>query len=243
MSALLSTEELERALREVGAERYHDKHPFHRLLHGGKLSRGQVQAWVLNRYYYQARIPAKDAHLIARLPTAELRRAWRSRLVDHDGADGREGGLARWLRLASAVGLDPNYVASTQGLLPGTRYAVDAYVDFVRDRTVLEAVASSLTELFSPQIIAERVSGMLANYDFVSAESLAYFSARLGEAPQDAAFALAYVKREARTRHEQEQVIAAVRFKCDVLWTQLDALHFAYVEPALAPPGAYRIEP
>jgi pyrroloquinoline-quinone synthase len=237
--SLLSPDQLETALRAIGAERYHDKHPFHRALHGGKLNRGQVQAWALNRYYYQARIPAKDATIIARLPSADLRREWRRRLVDHDGDAPGTGGVARWLRLAEGVGLDPTYVASTEGLLPGTRHAVDAYVNFVRDRSILEAIASSLTELFSPTIIAERVSGMLANYDFVTRETLAYFTPRLTQAPQDCAFALAYVKERARSREDQEAVLNALRFKCGVLWAQLDALHFAYVAPGYTPPGAF----
>lgn len=239
MSALRSPAELEAALHAIGAERYHNLHPFHRMLHGGRLNRGQVQAWALNRYYYQCRIPAKDATLLARLPTAELRRAWRSRLVDHDGEGPGEGGIARWLRLAEGVGLDPDYVASTEGLLPGTRFAVDAYVNFVRDRTVLEAVASSLTELFSPNIIAERVAGMLSHYDFITAETLAYFEPRMTQAPKDVDFALSFVKQHARTAEQQEQVLAALRFKCGVLWSQLDALHFAYVAPAVVPPGAF----
>jgi pyrroloquinoline-quinone synthase len=237
--SLLSPDQLEQALRAIGAERYHDKHPFHRALHGGRLDRGQVQAWALNRYYYQARIPAKDATIIARLPTADLRREWRRRLVDHDGDAPGTGGVARWLRLAEGVGLDPAYVVSTEGLLPGTRHAVDAYVNFVRDRSILEAVASSLTELFSPTIIAERVSGMLESYDFITRETLAYFTPRLSQAPQDCAFALAYVKEHARTPEDQEAVLAALRFKCGVLWAQLDALHFAYVAPGIIPPGAF----
>jgi pyrroloquinoline-quinone synthase len=237
--SLLSPDQLEEALRAIGAERYHDKHPFHRALHGGKLDRGQVQAWALNRYYYQARIPAKDATIIARLPTAELRREWRRRLVDHDGDAPGTGGVARWLKLAEGVGLDPAYVVSTEGLLPGTRHAVDAYVNFVRDRSILEAIASSLTEMFSPTIIAERVSGMLENYNFITRETLAYFTPRLTQAPQDCRFALAYVKEHARTPEEQEAVLAALRFKCGVLWAQLDALHFAYVAPGIIPPGAF----
>ena len=132
----------------------------------GKLDRGQIQAWALNRYYYQARIPAKDAYLVARLPTPALRREWRRRILDHDGDDEETGGIARWLRLTDGLGLDRDYVISTAGLLAGTRFAVDAYVDFVRDRPLLEAVASCLTEMFSPQIIAERVSGMLAELRF-----------------------------------------------------------------------------
>jgi pyrroloquinoline-quinone synthase len=236
----LSPEKLERRLREIGEERYHIHHPFHHLLHGGKLDRGQVQAWALNRYYYQASIPAKDASLVARLPTPELRREWRRRLVDHDGDGTAPGGIERWLRLTDGLGLERDYVVSLRGLLPGTRYAVEAYVNFVRFRSVLEAVASSLTEMFSPNIISQRVAGMLRNYDFVSEATLAYFTPRLTQAPQDVAFALDYVKQHARTREQQEQVLDALRFKCDLLWAQLDALHFAYVSPGLPPPGAFR---
>ena len=240
MSALLSPSELEAQLRAIGAERYHNLHPFHRLLHDGKLNKGQVQAWALNRYYYQASIPAKDASLLARLPTTDLRREWRRRLEDHDGDGSKPGGVERWLVLTRGLGLADDYVTSLRGLLPATRFAVDAYVHFVRERSILEAVASSLTEMFSPAIISERVSGMLRNYDFVSEETLAYFTPRLTQAPQDVEFALGYVKREARTREQQEQVMDALRFKCDLLWAQLDALHYAYVAPGNIPPGAWR---
>ncbi len=235
---LLSPEALEVALRAIGEERYHNRHPFHKLLHGGKLDRGQVQAWALNRFYYQSQIPIKDASLIARLPTSELRRAWRSRLIDHDGDGSAPGGIERWLKLAEGVGLDRDYVISTTGILPATRFAVEAYVAFVRDQSILDAVASSLTEMFSPTIIAERVEGMLANYDFVSQDTLAYFTPRLTQAPNDAKFALNYCKENARTRQEQEGVLAALRFKCDVLWVQMDALWGAYVDGHI-PPGAF----
>jgi pyrroloquinoline-quinone synthase len=236
---VMSPEELADALRAVGAERYHSLHPFHRLLHDGKLSRQQVQAWALNRYYYQATIPIKDATLLARLPTADLRREWRSRLVDHDGDAPGKGGVARWLKLAEGVGLDRDYVESGAGILPATKFAVDAYVAFVRDRSILEAVASSLTEMFSPGIIAERVSGMLKHYDFITQDTLAYFTPRLTQAPRDSDFALAYVQQHARTQADQQAVLAALRFKCDVLWAQLDALHHAYVLPATPPPGVF----
>jgi pyrroloquinoline-quinone synthase len=238
-SHVLTPQELEAALRAIGAERYHNLHPFHRLLHGGKLDRGQIQAWALNRYYYQRQIPIKDASLIARLPTAELRRAWRSRLIDHDGDGTSPGGIERWLKLAEGVGLDRVYVESTEGILPTTRFSVDAYVNFVRERSVLEAIASSLTEMFSPTIIAERVEGMLRGYPFITLDTLAYFKPRLSQAPRDADFALAYVKAEARTEAEQQAVLNALRFKCGVLWAQLDGLYLAYVEPQLIPPGSF----
>jgi pyrroloquinoline-quinone synthase len=239
--ALLPPEDLQRRLRAIGAERYHNLHPFHRLLHDGNLSKAQVQAWALNRYYYQANIPAKDATLVARLPTPELRREWRRRLVDHDGDGEKPGGVERWLRLTDGLGLDRGYVTSLAGLLPATRFAVDAYVAFVRERTILEAVASSLTEMFSPTIISERVSGMLRNYDFIDEQTLAYFTPRLTQAPRDVEFALRYVTEHAHTRDDQESVMAALRFKCDLLWAQLDALHHGYVTPGLPPPGAFRL--
>nr|WP_294518532.1 pyrroloquinoline-quinone synthase PqqC [uncultured Rhodopila sp.] len=238
MTSLLSADQLEAELRAIGAERYHSNHPFHQRMYRGELTRGQIQAWALNRYYYQCNIPAKDATLLARLPTPALRRAWRSRLIDHDGQGDQPGGIERWLRLTDGVGLDRDYVMSTRGILPSTRFAVEAYVAFVRDRSLLEAVASSLTEMFSPTIIAERVSGMLANYDFISRDTLAYFQPRLTQAPQDARFALEYCKTEARTPQQQEAVLAALRFKCDVLWAQMDALWGAYVEGHI-PPGAF----
>jgi coenzyme PQQ biosynthesis protein C len=239
VTALLTEDELEVALRDIGARRYHRLHPFHHLLHGGKCTKGQVQAWALNRYYYQAMIPLKDANLISRCHDQDLRRIWRSRLVDHDGDGEQEGGIERWLRLTDGLGLDRDYVVSEQGLLPATRFAVDAYVRFVREKTLLEAVASCLTELFSPEIISERLEGMLQNYDFVSPDTLAYFVKRPPQAARDSDFALAYVKTQARTPEAQSLVLKALEFKCDVLWAMLDALHHAYVEPKHIPPGAF----
>jgi coenzyme PQQ biosynthesis protein C len=236
---LLSAEELEAALRDIGAQRYHRLHPFHGLLHGGKCTKGQVQAWALNRYYYQAMIPLKDASLIARCEDQGVRREWRSRLHDHDGETEGDGGIARWLKLTDGLGLDRDYVTSLRGLLPGTKFAVEAYVHFVREKTLLEAIASSLTELFSPVIIGERVEGMLKGYDFVTAETLAYFAKRPPQAKKDSDFALDYVRRNARTPAEQRMVLDALEFKCGVLWSMLDALHFAYVEPGYIPPGAF----
>ncbi|MEA2904375.1 MAG: hypothetical protein QOI12_1762 [Alphaproteobacteria bacterium] len=239
MTGLMTGDELEARLRDIGARRYHRSHPFHHLLHGGRCSKGQVQAWALNRYYYQAMIPIKDASLIARCSDPDLRRNWRSRLVDHDGDGENEGGIERWLRLTGGLGLDRDYVVSERGLLPATRFAVDAYVHFARDKTLLEAVASCLTELFSPEIISERLDGMLRNYDFVSADTLAYFVNRPPQAARDSDFALSYVKRHATTPQAQEAVLKALEFKCDVLWAMLDALHHAYVVPKHVPPGAF----
>ncbi len=241
MNTLMSPDELEQELRGIGASRYHILHPFHKLLHGGHLNREQVQAWALNRFYYQAMIPIKDATILARMEDPELRRIWRQRIVDHDGENAGDGGIERWLMLTDGLGFSRDYVTSLQGLLPATRFAVDAYVHFVREKPLLEAIASSLTELFSPNIISERVSGMLKNYDFISERTLAYFGKRLTQAPRDADFALAYVKANAHTPKEQALVCDALRFKCNVLWAQLDALQHAYVEKdAVIPPGAWQ---
>ncbi len=236
---LRSGEELEAALRRIGAERYHNRHPFHRLLHGGRLTRGQVQAWALNRYYYQSRIPMKDSALMARIVDPELRREWSQRVIDHDGTREGQGGVARWRKLCVAVGLDEEMVKREEGILPATRFAVDAYVRFVAEKSLTEAIASSLTELFSPGIIKERVTGMLAGYDFIDEETLSYFKPRLDQAPRDAEFALAYVKEHARTPEERRLVCAALLFKCDVLWSQLDALNHAYVLGGGIPPGCF----
>ena len=236
---LRSADELEAMLRRIGAERYHIHHPFHRLLHGGCLSRGQVQAWALNRYYYQSRIPMKDAALLSRCEDRELRREWLVRVLDHDGMGEQEGGIMRWLRLCEGLGLDPAYVRSEAGILPATKFAVEAYVRFVRERTLLEAIASSLTELFAPKIHEERIPGMLRGYDFVSEEMVAYFRRRLDQAPRDAGFALAYVRQHATDPEKRAAVAYALLFKCDVLWAQLDALHHAYVLGGGVPPGAF----
>ncbi|WP_034856389.1 pyrroloquinoline-quinone synthase PqqC [Sinorhizobium sojae] len=232
-------EALHARLLEIGNQRYHDKHPFHVMLHGGRASTTQVRAWVINRYYYQSRIPMKDAAFLSRCEDPELRRAWRSRIEDHDGGLDEGGGIRRWLRLAEAVGLDPQYVASTRGVLSATRFAVDAYVAFVRERPLIEAVASSLTELFAPKIHSERITGLLEHYAFADDAALAYFRQRLNEAPRDVEFGLAYVLGHADTREKQDAAAAALTFKTDVLWAQLDALYFAYVVPGRIPPGAW----
>jgi pyrroloquinoline-quinone synthase len=233
-----SAADLETVLREIGATRYHNLHPFHHLLHGGKLNKGQVQAWALNRYYYQSTIPIKDAVVVSRFRDRATRLEWRHRIADHDGDATSEGGIERWLKLTSGLGLDAAYVESTEGILPATRFAVDAYVHFVRDRTPLEAIASSLTELFAPNLHEERISGMLAHYDFVNPQIMSYFSRRLQQAPRDAGFALDYVKAHAKTPGERRLVCDALIFKTNVLWAQLDALHHAYVDGHI-PPGAF----
>lgn len=232
-------ENFEARLRQIGAERYHDLHPFHDRLHGGDCTPDQVRAWVINRYYYQHSIPIKDAAFMSRVEDPDLRRIWRSRIEDHDGTDTNEGGIRRWLRLAEAVGLDRDYVQSRAGVLPATKFCVDAYVRFVRDKTLLEAVAASLTELFAPKIHANRIQGLLKNYEFADDSSLSYFQNRLKEAPKDVAFGLSWVLDHADTQEKQDMAAKALEFKTDVLWAQLDALWSAYVAPARIPPGAW----
>jgi pyrroloquinoline-quinone synthase len=238
----MPTAEFEAAIRAVGPERYHDLHPFHHMLHGGKLNKGQVQAWALNRYCYQSAVPRKDAALVSRVHDREFRRDWTHRILDHDGLPPDEpGGIERWLVLTDGLGLDREYVVSRRGALPATIFAVESYVTFVREQPLTVAVASSLTELFAPKIHKERISGMLENYDFIDDKVMAYFKRRLMQAPRDANFALEYVLKNARTRDEQDACVEAVRFKCNVLWSQLDALQHAYVEGNV-PPGAFRPE-
>ncbi|WP_028034321.1 pyrroloquinoline-quinone synthase PqqC [Chelativorans sp. J32] len=237
-SPLESAEALEKRLYEIGAKRYHNLHPFHRMLHGGKLNKGQVQAWALNRYYYQSSIPIKDAVVLSRFRDRNIRLEWRHRIEDHDGDIGTEGGIERWLILTDGLGLDRAYVESTRGILPATRFAVDAYVNFVGQRTPLEAIASSLTELFAPNLHEERIAGMLEHYDFITPNVMAYFKRRLDQATRDAQFALNFVKEHARTPEERQAVCEALIFKTNVLWVQLDALHHAYVCGHI-PPGAF----
>ncbi|MBT5941722.1 MAG: pyrroloquinoline-quinone synthase PqqC [Rhodospirillaceae bacterium] len=239
MTAVMSPADLEAALRRIGAERYHDQHPFHHLLHGGELTKGQVQAWALNRFAYQAIIPRKDAALLAKLPTRELRIEWRQRMFDHDGIGDDEGGIERWLVLTSALGLKREDVISLRAILPGTRFAVEAYLHFVQDRPILEGIASSLTELFAPNIHRERIAGLMAHYDFVDDSMLGYFRRRLDQAPRDVTFALEYVKENARSPESQQAVLAAMEFKTSMLWAQLDALYLAYVTPGIIAPGAF----
>ncbi len=240
-AGLLSLDELRVMLRAVGEQRYHHKHPFHLLMHEGKLSHSQLQAWALNRYYYQSMIPIKDSIILSRGPDPVFRRAWRKRVVDHDGDGSSEGGIQRWLKLAEATGLNADDVRAGKGILPATRFAVNEYLNIVRNRSLLEAVASSLTELFSRDLISLRMEKLRQHYGWLSG-GLDYFEARLRQAPEDAHFAINYVYEHAKTRVEQELAIQALRDKCDILWAQLDALYFAYVQPAWPPPGAFRMK-
>jgi pyrroloquinoline-quinone synthase len=237
--SLLPEKEFVVRFHTVGEERYHHKHPFHLLMHEGKLTRGQIQAWALNRFAYQSCIPKKDAAIIARSGDPDFRLAWRKRILDHEGNGSKPGGIEKWLRLVEATGISAELAKQGEGILPATRYAVDAYIQFVSSRTMLEAVASSLTELFSGKLIALRMDRLRHHYPWLSG-GLDYFQARLTQAPEDATFALAWVVKHARTREEQELALAALRAKCDILWAMLDALYFAYVEPGWPPPGAFR---
>jgi pyrroloquinoline-quinone synthase len=236
---LLAPAELERRLRAIGAERYHHQHPFHLMMHDGKLTRGQLQAWALNRYYYQSIIPIKDSIILSRGEDPAFRRAWRKRIVDHDGDGVRPGGIEKWIQLAQSTGVPRETVIAERGILPAVRYAVNAYIDLVSKRSFLEAVASSLTEMFSRDLISLRVDRLRQHYPWLSS-GLTYFDARLTQAPEDAQFALAWVTEHARTRPEQELALGALRAKCDILWAQLDAVYFAYVAPGWPPPGAFR---
>lgn len=237
----LPATELLAAIQAIGRERYHHRHPFHLLMHEGKLTRGQLQAWVLNRYYYQSVIPIKDAIILSRSTDVEFRRVWRKRIIDHDGDESQEGGIERWLRLAEVAGLTRELVISTTHVLPAVRFAVNAYLDLVRSATLLEAVASSLTELFSRDLIVLRIDALERHYPWLS-EGLEYFTSRLDQAPEDAAFAFNYVTKHAKTRDEQELAMNALRTKCQILWAQLDALYFSYVQPAWVPSGAFSPE-
>jgi pyrroloquinoline-quinone synthase len=236
---LLNETEFVAGFHAIGEERYHHKHPFHLLMHEGKLTRGQLQAWALNRYYYQEHIPIKDAAILARSDDPAFRVAWRKRIVDHDGDGIRPGGIEKWLKLVEATGLSRQQAIYGEGILPATKYAVQAYVHLVSSRSHLEAVASSLTELFSHKLIALRMDRMRQHYPWL-VPALDYFQGRLTQAPEDAEFALAYCVKHARTREQQDLAHAALRAKCDILWAQLDALYFSYVNPGWPPPGAFR---
>jgi len=220
--------------RREGEARYHDRHPYHVMMHEGKLTRLQLQQWVLNRYYYQTRIPIKDALILAKSEDPAFRRMWRHRIVDHDGEHEDDGGLALWLRLAEGVGLDREEVASCRSILPGVRFACDAYVDLVRERSLVEAVASSLTEFFAPELMSRRVLAWERHYPWVSQDMLAYFRSRVPRARRDSEEAIDFVVRHATSYELQARCIAALVRKTEILWHLLDATYVAYVEPGWA---------
>lgn len=219
--------ELEARLHALLEERYHHLHPFNQAMHEGSLTREQLQGWIANRFYYQQNIPVKDALLLAKLP-ARYRRVWITRIHTHDGEDENHGGLETWLRLAEAAGLRRGPVLDDSMVVPAVRFAVDAYVNFVRDRPWLEGVASSLTELFAPRIMKVRTHAFLEHYEWIDSEGLRYFRDRQDQAPKEADHALSIVREHATTPELHEGVVDALRFKCDVLWALLDGVQLAY---------------
>ena len=206
------------------SENYYHKHPFHRRMNDGHLSREQLKSWVANRFYYQEMIPIKDAAILSNCPYPAVRRVWVQRLVDHDGAADGQGGIEDWLRLAEAVGLIRQEALEERYVVPGVRFAVDAYVTFARTRPWIEAVAASLTELFAPELMRERIAAFEQHYTWIDPAGLVYLRARLTQAPRDATHALGLVTEYCRTREQQERAIAALKFKCEVLWSMLDAI-------------------
>ena len=211
-------------LRSEGAARYHHAHPFNLRMHAGQLSRPELERWVVNRYYYQTRIPIKDALIVSKSEDPAFRRGWIRRIGDHDGTREGEGGLFEWLVLARGLGLDEADVRSTRRVLPAVRSACDAYVELVRTRTLVEAVASSLTEHFAPDVMRTRIAAWERHYPWVAAEALAYFRSRVPRAARDAEEALAFVVENARTREAQEACVRALLDKCAILWALLDAV-------------------
>jgi pyrroloquinoline-quinone synthase len=214
-------------MNREGAVRYHDKHPMHVAMHDGKLSKTEIQAWVLNRYYYQTRVPIKDALILSKSDDASFRRRWIRRIHDHDGREEGEGGLALWLRLAEGVGLDRDEVASCRRVLPGVRFACDAYVQLVREASLVEAVAASLTEWFSPDLMSRRIAAWEKHYPWVDQDTLGYFKSRVPRARTDAEEALAFVLEHADTYALQERCVRALITKTEILWHLLDCVEAA----------------
>lgn len=222
-----SREEFRQKLLEKGRY-YHIHHPFHIAMNSGQCTREQVQGWVANRFYYQSCIPVKDAAILANCPDREVRRIWLQRIVDHDGRGEEPGGLEAWLRLAEAVGLDRNEVLSFQHVLPGVRFACDAYVNFARRASWQEAACSSLTELFAPTIHQKRLDNWPTHYPWIDAQGYDYFRKRLREARADVQHGLAITLDHFVMREQQEQALNILQMKLDVLWCMLDAMQMAY---------------
>ncbi|WP_020683811.1 pyrroloquinoline-quinone synthase PqqC [Marinobacterium rhizophilum] len=223
----LTPEAFEAALRAKG-DYYHIHHPFHRAMHEGTCTPEQIRGWVANRFYYQISIPVKDAAIMANCPDRETRRLWVQRVLDHDGYDGGEGGIEAWLRLGEAVGLTRAEILSQEHVLPGVRFAVDAYVNFARRASWQEAASSSLTELFAPTIHQSRLSSWPQNYPWIDADGYQYFRNRLTEARRDVEHGLVITLAHYKTRAEQERMLEILQFKLDVLWSMLDAMTMAY---------------
>ena len=215
-------------LRAAGQGAYHDKHPFHVSMNEGRLSREAVRGWVANRCYYQLNLPRKDAAIIANCPLREVRRQWLHRLVDHDGTQGEEGGIEAWVRLGKACELSEQEMLDERHVAPGVRFAVDAYFNFARTQPWPVAVSSSLTELFAPDLMATRLAAFERYYTWVAPWGFDYFQRRLTQARRDAAEGLALTLRYCDTPEMQQGAVRAMGFKCDVLWTILDAIAAKY---------------
>jgi pyrroloquinoline-quinone synthase len=217
-------------LREVGTRRYHHQHPFHIRMNEGKLGPQAIRGWVANRFYYQKNIPVKDAAILSNCPIREVRRLWLHRIIDHDGAREGEGGIEAWLKLAEACGLSREEVTAEQHVLPGVRFAVDAYVTFARTKPWPVAIASSLTELFAPDLMAQRLAAFEKYYTWVQPWGFDYFRRRLTQARVDSAEGLELTLTYCHTPELQQQAVCALQFKCDVLWSLLDSIQAAYSE-------------
>ncbi len=226
--------ELVAQLRAQGS-RYHNLHPFHVRMDAGELTREELQRWVANRFYYQACIPIKDAAILSNCPEIEVRREWIKRILDHDGTSVGSGGIESWLRLGEALGVPRDELESERRVLPAVRYAVDAYVSFARRRPWIEAVASSLTELFGPSAIRVRLAALEARYPWIDPAGLQYFRDRLVQAPRDAEYALGLVVERCVTREHQDRAVAALTFKTEMLWAQLEAIERGDTQPQAAP--------
>jgi len=227
MSEPLSRAEFETLLRGQGA-RYHIYHPFNIRMANGALTPPQIRGWVLNRFYYQVSIPIKDAAMLSNCPDRNVRRAWIQRILDHDGHGDDAGGIEAWIQLGEAVGIDRAEIASLKHVVPGVRFAVDAYVNFARTRPWQETVCASLTELFAPKIHEQRLANWPQHYPWIDPKGFAYFRNRLSEARRDVAHGLALTLDYFNTRALQERALEILRFKLDVLWNMLDAIQLAY---------------
>ena len=233
-SAAWSREEFEGQLRKQGSA-YHIHHPYNVLLNSGAANREQIRGWVANRFYYQINIPIKDAAILANCTDRTVRRNWVQRILDHDGYGDDPGGIESWLRLGEAVGLSRESVEDLSQVLPGVRFAVDAYVNFARRAPWQEAVCSSLTELFAPEIHKQRLANWPGHYPWIDLGGLHYFQSRVSLARRDVEFGLAFTLDHFDTRPLQERAIEILKFKLDVLWQMSDAMALRYMAPSGVP--------
>ncbi len=225
----LSRQQFIQRLRRIGASRYQDKHPFTEILNEGKLTKTQLQAYILNWYYFEKMIPQKDAGIISNCPIPEVRRIWVSRILRHDGYGDVEGATEGWLKLAQSAGIDRNTVMKAR-FLPGVRLAVDSYVQYARTKSWLEGIATSITQIFLPRLVERRVNAFVKHYeDHVSPKGLQYYMSLQTAAREGSKVALELVLRYAATRELQDMVTNAVLYMDDVLWSILDAIYSAYV--------------